>query len=113
MTEKRILYSSEILPEFNRKFFDSDDIATVIGSGYLGGKASGLLLMKDAVAESFGSDSKEAITVNIPRLIVIATDVFDAFMDQNNLYDIVLSEVTDDQVALASVSYTHLRAHET
>ncbi|MBN1211523.1 MAG: hypothetical protein JXA92_03015 [candidate division Zixibacteria bacterium] len=101
MTEKRILYSSEILPEFDRKFFESDDIATVIGTGYLGGKASGLILMKEAVADSFKSDSKQVISVNIPRLIVLATDVFDAFMDQNNLYDMALSEAADDQIAHA------------
>jgi hypothetical protein len=101
MTEKRILYSSETLPEFSRKFFDSDEIATVIGSGYLGGKASGLILMRDTITESFKSESKTAITVSIPRLIVLATDVFDAFMEQNDLYDIALSGAADSQIAHA------------
>ena len=101
MTEKRILYSSDIIPEFNRKFFDSDDIATVIGTGYLGGKASGLILVRDAITDSFKDGSKQPISVDIPRLIVIATDVFDAFMDQNNLYDIALSGASDVQIAHA------------
>jgi len=101
MTENRIIFSSEQLPAFDRKFFESEEIATCIGSGYIGGKASGLVLIKDSLAEKFRSESFENLSVNIPRLVVIGTDVFDNFMSQNKLYDIALSDTSDDLIAHA------------
>ena len=101
MTEKHIKISSEQLPAFDRKFFDHHEIATCIGSGFIGGKASGLVVMRDTLAEHFPTGTFDSMTANIPRFTVIATDVFDRFMQQNQLYDVAMSDASDDVIAHA------------
>jgi hypothetical protein len=38
------------------------------------------------------------VLITIPRTVVLSTDIFDEFMDQNNLYSIALSDLTDDEI---------------
>jgi phosphoenolpyruvate synthase/pyruvate phosphate dikinase len=83
---------------FDRQFFTGKELFTCIGRGSIGGKAQGLLDIKaeiDEVNLEFDSD----ITVNIPTLTVIATDYFDLFMKQNDLYELALSDMRDDKLA--------------
>lgn len=87
------------MQQFQRKFFDTEDRFTVIGSGEIGGKAHGLLRIKDALREQFTDGTFGGISIDIPRLAVIATDMFDIFMTQNKLYDIALSNASDERIA--------------
>ena len=41
---------------------------------------------------------QENFTVNIPKTVVICTDVFDEFMETNELYPIALSEQSDETI---------------
>jgi hypothetical protein len=89
------------IPRFDRAFFSSDKTFTRIGSGSLGGKTEGLLFIK-ATLESMQEDgSFGPIQLGIPRLTVVATDVFDAFMARNRLYELALSGQQDDRIAHA------------
>lgn len=36
--------------------------------------------------------------VSIPKTVVLCTDVFDEFMDNNNLYQVALSDASDDEI---------------
>lgn len=36
--------------------------------------------------------------MQIPKTVVLCTDVFDQFMEQNNLYQIALSDASDDEI---------------
>lgn len=83
--------------KFNRDFFNSTEDFTVIGSGELGGKASGLAFVKDIIQSKF--EAVDEIQVNIPRLTVITTDYFDRFMTQNNLYEVAYSDLPDYIIA--------------
>ena len=38
------------------------------------------------------------VTVQIPKTVVLCTDVFDQFMEQNNLYQIALSDASDEEI---------------
>jgi len=88
-------------PPFDRKFFESDEDFTVIGTGQLGGKAQGLAAVKRYVAEACPADSFPGVSVSIPRLTVLRTDVFERFMAQNDLYEVALSDQTDERIAHA------------
>ncbi len=57
--------------------------------------------MKEILESEISSQFSPDIEVNIPTLTVIGTDFFDAFMKQNNLYDVALSDMRDDQIANA------------
>ena len=71
-----------------------------IGDGAIGGKAHGLAVAREILETTFDEDST-GIDVNIPRLAVIGTDVFDAFIERNDLRDIALSDQADQRIAHA------------
>jgi hypothetical protein len=94
-----------ILPErptiasFDRQFFTGKESFTSIGRGPLGGKAHGLALMRNILESRLAGRFRPEIEINIPTLTVIATDFFDLFMKQNNLYNTGLSSLRDDLIA--------------
>jgi hypothetical protein len=97
--QNKILSGS--ITRFNRHFFDAAETFTRIGSGEIGGKASGLAYVRNALQEHYDPRKSPGIIVNIPTLTVIATDSFDQFMQNGNLRDIAASELRDDQIAAA------------
>ena len=72
---------------------------TIIGSCELGGKAKGLAAMNEMLDYDFEHDEFPDIEVSVPDMTVICTDVFDAFMERNDLYKIVASDLADDRIA--------------
>ncbi len=101
MDAKKIKVDIDRLPRFDRAFFKSDNVLTCLGTGSIGGKASGLAFIKDILQKRFGSGDLDGISVNIPRLAVIATDYFDYFMDRNDLCEIAYSDERDNRIAHA------------
>ncbi len=89
------------LPRFNRTFLGGEQTFSGIGTGEIGGKAAGLLLVRDKVLSRLEPDEFPTIDVNIPTLTVLTTELFDDFMSRNNLYDIALSDESDERIALA------------
>jgi hypothetical protein len=88
------------VPRFDREFFTSEERVTRIGDGSLGGKASGLLRGREAVGRLEPS-ATAPFTVQVPRMVVVATDVFDAFVGRNDLEGAVAAGRTDERLALA------------
>jgi hypothetical protein len=88
-------------PKFDREFFGSTEDFTVIGAGSLGGKAKGLAFIKETLGAHFSAGAFPDITVSIPRLTVMAVDLFDAFIKQNDLYEIAYSDASDQRIAHA------------
>jgi hypothetical protein len=89
------------LPLFDRRFWDGAFECTQIGSGLLGGKASGLVSIKDLLAEHIDSASFSEVDINVPTMAVIATDCFDRFISQNRLDKLPFDEMPDDHIAHA------------
>ncbi|MEW5844001.1 MAG: PEP/pyruvate-binding domain-containing protein [Bacteroidota bacterium] len=96
--------NNDIYPRFDRKFLESGEVITSIGDGSLGGKASGLALIKKTLQEKISSNEFPDVIINIPRMVVIRTDVFDAFMSRNNLYEIAYSDEPDEHIAMAFIN---------
>lgn len=98
-----IMPSSDIpqLDKFDRKFFGADKRLTCIGMGDYGGKAHGLANIHDVLLSKLDMDAYPGIQVELPTLTVICTDVFDAFMQRNQLYEVAFSDMPDDRIALA------------
>ncbi len=87
--------------KFNREFFDSTEDLTVIGQGSIGGKAKGLAFIKKTLDAEFPDGSYKNIAINIPRMTVIATELFDSFIAENALHEIASSDEPDDRIAHA------------
>jgi len=56
-----------------------------IGRGEIGGKASGLVFLRDQVLARIDASRFEGIVVDVPRMTVIASGVFDRFVELNAL----------------------------
>jgi hypothetical protein len=84
------------VPLFDRNFFRSPESVTRIGEGELGGKARGLVLIRDLPFEASRFPSVE---IFVPKMVVIATDVFDAFLQRNDLRDTAGSDLPDGRMA--------------
>ena len=89
------------LPAFDRRFWDGTFRFTRIGSGALGGKASGLAFIKDFLAERFDAEAFPNVEVNVPVMAVIATDCFDEFLELNHLRERITPETSDTQIGMA------------
>jgi len=84
---------------FDRKFWDGTFRCTQIGTGSLGGKASGLVFIKDLLAQQLNPGSFPDVAISVPTMAVIATDCFDQFMAQTRLADLPLVEMPDARIA--------------
>jgi hypothetical protein len=89
------------LPVFDRKFWDGTFRCTRIGNGALGGKATGLAVMRDFVVSGLDAEAFPDVEVNVPTMAVIATDCFDEFIVQNRLNELDLEEMSDDHIGHA------------
>ncbi len=85
--------------KFDRHFFDSENPISYIGSGSLGGKAKGLVLIQDVLVAKLKKEKIPGFSISIPKMIVIGTGMFDAFMQLNNLNNNI--DQPDDRIALA------------
>jgi hypothetical protein len=70
-----------------------------IGKGALGGKARGLSFLAKLLSKYISDDMFPNLHITIPRTIVLSTEVFDAFMTQNNLNDPRLYSLPDERIA--------------
>ena len=91
----------EILPFSRSSFLNSDRKITYIGTGSMGGKAQGLIDIDKVLKNDIDAEKWKTITVDIPAMTVIRSDIFDAFMNQNKLYEIAFSDTSDDRIAHA------------
>ncbi len=89
------------LPVFDRRFWDGTFRCTQIGTGSLGGKASGLVFIKDLLAEQIDPSSFPGVEINVPTMAVIATDFFDEFVALNHLGDLSFETMADARIAHA------------
>jgi len=82
--------------EFSRKTFLEDSF-TYLGSGSFGGKAEGLKLLHEIAGNPIFIKYSD-FEVSIPKTIVITTSYFDEYMEQNDLYQVALSEEDDKRI---------------
>ena len=87
-----------VVAVFDRMKFDRYAHFARIGEGSLGGKGRGLAFLDNVVKRHPELNSLERATVQIPKTLVLCTDVFDQFMEDNNLYQIALSDANDEDI---------------
>ena len=100
IVEYRRIKNSGVVAEYRKDRFDAYSNFARIGNGSLGGKGRGLAFMGTLVAGHPRLDD-DRICVNIPRTVVICTDIFDEFMERNGLYPIALSDSSDAEILAA------------
>jgi CheY-like chemotaxis protein len=84
------------ITDFSSESFDPNNSFARIGSGSLGGKARGLGFINTLINSYNIHDRFPGIEIAVPSAVVIATDVFDRFLEENNLESFAQT-VTDDE----------------
>ncbi|MQY78579.1 MAG: response regulator, partial [Bacteroidetes bacterium] len=87
-----------VIAKFDKKNFDEYLIFSRVGEGSIGGKARGLAFVNSIIKNNKFFNRFDDIIITIPRTVVLSTDVFDEFMESNNLYKIGLSELSDEEM---------------
>jgi len=83
-----------VVADFDRAKLEAPPMSR-IGGGSLGGKARGLAFVNRLLSEYRLAEAFPAIQVFVPRSVVLATDVFDRFLDGEGLRDLAMH--TDDE----------------
>ncbi len=71
-----------------------------IGSGAPGGKGSGLIRIQSLIDEYFSDVGRHGISVGVPEMTVILSDVFTLFINENKLRSELINNKTDEQISL-------------
>lgn len=93
-----------VVAVFHKERFDHYSNFARIGRGSLGGKGRGLAFIDSIIKKSTKFDDLDGVGVSIPRTVVLCTDVFDEFMESNNLYPIALSDIPDEDILNAFIA---------
>ncbi len=87
-----------VIAKFDKNSFDEYLIFSRIGDGSIGGKARGLAFINSIIKKNRIFNKFPGVIVTIPRTVVLSTDVFDEFMEVNDLYKIGMSDIPDDEI---------------
>jgi CheY-like chemotaxis protein len=91
----RIEQAQAVVADFDRERFDFSGEFYRIGGGSLGGKARGLAFVRRLLAERGLRRRFPGVVIRVPPAAVLGTDVFDAFLDENDLRRLAI-ECEDD-----------------
>jgi len=72
---------------------------THIGTGSFGGKARGIAFLGKILSNYLTEDMFPKLKITIPRSIVLSTDVFDAFIEHNEISKLEISNLSDERIA--------------
>ena len=94
----RRMKNQGVVAVFQRERFDQYSNFARIGEGSLGGKGRGLAFLDHLLGRHTDLNEKQGVTVCIPKTVVLCTDIFDEFMDTNDLYQLALSDIPDEEI---------------
>ena len=98
IVQYRRLKNIGVVAVFDRGKFDAYGHFARIGEGSLGGKGRGLAFLDNIIKRHPELNQYANAQVSIPKTLVLCTDVFDDFMDKNNLYQVALSDADDSEI---------------
>ena len=97
IVQYRRMKNSGVVAIYKKERFDEYSNFARIGDGSLGGKGRGLAFI-GAMIKRYPKLEQENFAMNIPKTVVICTDIFDEFMETNELYPIALSDTDNDTI---------------
>ncbi|MDR1783360.1 MAG: phosphoenolpyruvate synthase [Dysgonamonadaceae bacterium] len=99
----RKMKNSGVVAVFEKDRFDEYSHFARIGNDSLGGKGRGLAFISQMIKLHSGEIEERfpLSGIRVPKTVVLCTDVFDEFMETNNLYDIALQPLPDEEILAA------------
>ncbi len=89
-----------VVADFSSGTFEGSSGIVRLGTGSLGGKGRGLAFM-NKLLDRMGPVNESEVRVFVPPAAVLATGVFDEFMQTEGLEDVALGDATDDEITQA------------
>ncbi len=96
--EYRKMQRRGLITDFTRESFDPTAGFARIGGGSLGGKARGLGFVNILINNYDVRERFEGIEISVPPTVVLGTDVFDQFLEENNLRNFALNSTDDGEI---------------
>jgi len=91
-----------VVADFDAGDFDPDTEFLKIGKGSLGGKARGLAFVANLLQRLSAIHKKfKEVSISVPQTLVVTTEGFDAFVEENNLKNLAKSDARDEEIAEA------------
>ncbi len=90
-----------MVTDFDRRHFDSLTEFVRLGSGSLGGKGRGLAFVNTLLKRYDVYHAFEGVNIAVPPSAILGTDIYDEFVERNNLLEMGLAERTDEEIVLA------------
>ena len=87
-----------VVAVFQRDRFDQYSNFARIGQGSLGGKGRGLAFIDAMIKRNESFETFENTQITIPKTVVLCTDIFTEFMEQNDLYPVAMSDLPDEEI---------------
>ena len=78
---------------------DMENAFIKLGKGSLGGKARGVAFMNAMISKAHLADKYEDMKVKVPRSFVIGSEVFEKFIEQNDLYSFISQGPSEAEIA--------------
>jgi CheY-like chemotaxis protein len=94
----RTIRQRGIITDFVKETFDPETSVARIGGGSLGGKARGLGFVNTLINDYNVRDRFDGVTISVPAAVVIGTDVFDQFIEENDLKDLAFNSHDDREI---------------
>ena len=96
----RKMKNSGIVAVFQKDRFDEYSNFARIGEDSLGGKGRGLAFIGQMIKQHAEELEKKFpfASIQIPKTVVFCTDIFDEFMESNDLYTIALKDLPDEEI---------------
>lgn len=85
--------------KFDRKHFNVDTPFMKIGNGSIGGKARGLAFVDFLISKKKFSEKFPGAVITVPNTVVIATDIFDFFLEENHLHPFVTESAKTETIS--------------
>ena len=93
-----------IITQFDRNNFSEYMSFARISHGAIGGKARGLAFMDNIIKKEKIYNKYPGVLIDVPRTVVIGADIFEEFIESNNLYPIAISDAPDHEILKAFLS---------
>lgn len=87
-----------IIADFDRHAFDTTSSFSRIGGGSLGGKARALAFVRHLLSAFDMFARFPGVQIAVPPSVVLATDVFDQFLDRSDLRDLAIHSDDDEEI---------------
>ncbi len=102
----RVSQALGVVAKFDPETFNDTISFSKLGEGSVGGKARGLSFLNHILQKYDLYDKWEGVRVTVPRTLVVTTDYFDSFIEENGLRYVINSDFSDEEILSEFVAST-------